>query len=474
MAVIFCPIAPITAITAITLNYCFTNHCFLMFNEAVETLPLDKMRELQNVRLRKLVQYVYEKLPFYRKAFDEKGIVPDDIRTVEDLHRLPFTYKEDLRDHYPFGLFAVPENQIRRIHASSGTTGKPTVVGYTQRDLEVFAEVNARSLAAAGARPGMKLQNAYGYGLFTGGLGLHAGAERLGMAVIPVSGGMTDRQLLLLQDFHPEVICCTPSYAQTLAEEMQRRGIATEKLALRYAVLGAEPWTETIREQVERGLGVQATNIYGLSEIIGPGVSQEPLEERGAGSHVWEDHFFPEVVDPATGEPLPEGKEGVLVFTTLTKEAMPLIRYWTNDICSLYYDRDSKRSHIKMSPIRGRADDMLIIRGVNLFHTQVEAVIHEVPHLEPYYQLIVSREGTMDEVEVKVEVDEDFLREVGYQDILDDRLLDNERLVQLQEQLRRKLKENIGLSFNVSLKAPHSIPRSEGGKLKRIVDLRHF
>lgn len=445
-----------------------------MFNEAVETLPLDKLRDLQNARLRRLIPPLYESVPFYQKIFNEAGITPRDIKTLEDLPRLPFTRKTDLRDHYPFGLFAVAPEKIRRIHASSGTTGKPTVVGYTEQDLKVFAEVNARSLVAGGARPGMKIQNAYGYGLFTGGLGIHGGAERLGLGVIPVSGGMTDRQLLILQDFKPDIICCTPSYAQTLAEELHRRDIPPEALNLRYAILGAEPWTETIREQVEAGLGVQATNIYGLSEIIGPGVSQEPLEEKGAGSHIWEDHFFPEVVDPDTGDPLPEGKEGVLVLTTLTKEAMPLLRYWTGDICSVYYDRDARRSHIKMSSIRGRADDMLIIRGVNLFHTQVEAVIHEVEYLEPYYQLIISRDGTMDEVEVRVEVNESFLRQVGYQEINDERILENEKLIQLQEKLRRKIKDNIGLTMKITLKAPHTIPRSEGGKLKRIVDLRSF
>lgn len=443
-----------------------------MFNEAVETLARPKLRELQQARLLRLLPYVYERIPFYREAFDRQGLKLEDIRFMEDLARLPFTRKSDLRDYYPFGLFAVKPDELRRIHASSGTTGKPTVVGYTENDLKLFAEVNARSLYAAGARRGMKLQNAYGYGLFTGGLGLHGGAERLGMCVIPVSGGMTDRQLLILRDFAPEVICCTPSYAQTLAEELQQRGVDPGQLKLKYAVLGAEPWTETIREQVETGLQVSATNIYGLSEIIGPGVSQEPVEEKGGGSHIWEDHFFPEVVDPETGEPLPEGEEGVLVITTLTKEAMPLIRYWTGDICSIYYDSDAQRSHIKMSPIKGRADGMLIVRGVNLFHTQVEAVIREVEHLEPYYQLIVSRNGTLDEVEVRVEVAGEFLRSVGFQEITEDHILENERIIQLQEQLRRKLKDNIGLNMKVTLKSAHSIPRSEGGKLQRVVDLR--
>jgi len=300
------------------------------------------------------------------------------------------------------------------------------------------------------------LHNAYGYGLFTGGLGMHGGATKLGMAVIPVSGGMTDRQLTILQDFKPEVMCCTPSYAQTLAEECKKRGIDTKELAVQYAVLGAEPWTETIRRQVEAGLNVNATNIYGLSEIIGPGVSQEDFEEKGTGSYIWEDHFFPEVVDRDTGKPLPYGEEGVLVFTTITKEAFPLLRYWTNDICSIYYDKNAKRTHIKMSPIKGRADDMLIIRGVNLFYTQVEEVIEQFDFLVPNYQLIVKREGTMDKVQVRVEVAENA----------------DPANTSLQEQLHQKIKNTIGLSMDIQLEALGSIPRSQGGKLKRVVDNR--
>lgn len=443
-----------------------------MFNATIETLSLPKLRQLQSERLQHLVKYVYERVPFYKSAFDERGVSPGDIKKIEDLPKLPFTQKSDLRDHYPFGLFAVPEKELRRIHCSSGTTGKPTVVGYTANDLEVFAEVNARSLVAGGARTGMKLQNAYGYGLFTGGLGLHAGAEKLGMAVVPVSGGMTDRQLMLLQDFKAEVICCTPSYAQTLAEEIEKRGISKSNLNLRYAILGAEPWTETIRQQVEAKLGVSATNIYGLSEIIGPGVSQEAVEEKGTGSHVWEDHFFPEVVDPNTGNPLPEGKDGVLVFTTLTKEAFPVIRYWTNDICSLHYDKSSQRTHIKMSQIKGRSDDMLIVRGVNLFHTQIETLIQDIDHLEPYYQVIVSREKTMDEVEVRVEVASTLLQGIGVDQITPDLTDSIEVLQKLRGELSQKIKNNIGLSMRVRLQAYGQIPRSQGGKLSRIVDLR--
>jgi phenylacetate-CoA ligase len=445
-----------------------TSH--MIFNPAIETMPLTKLRKFQNESFRDLVNYVYKHVPFYKAKFDEANIKPEELKTIDELSRLPFTVKTDLRDNYPFGLFAVPPEKLRRIHASSGTTGKPTVVGYTAGDLDIFGEVVARSLCCGGAQPGMKLHNAYGYGLFTGGLGLHAGAEKLGMCVIPVSGGMTDRQLMILQDFQPEVMCCTPSYAQTLAEEVEKRNIPLDALNVKYAILGAEAWTESIRDQVEKGLNVKATNIYGLSEIIGPGVSQEDYEEQGSGSHIWEDHFFPEIVDKDTGEPLPYGSEGILVLTTLTKKAIPLIRYKTNDICSIYYDKDSKRSHIKMSAIKGRSDDMLIIRGVNLFHTQVETVFNEFEAIAPAYQLIVTREKTMDEVEVKVEMEQEFidgLKTLGEQ-------TKKEKTNALQQNLARKIKNNIGLSMKVTLMAPGTIPRSEGGKLNRIMDKRNW
>ncbi len=427
-----------------------------MYNKEIETLALPKLRKLQDERLIQLVQKVYAKVPFYKRQFEKAGIKPSSIKGVKDLHKIPFTHKSDLRDNYPFDLLAVPMKQVHRIHASSGTTGKPTVVSYNRNDLRIFDEVVARSLVCAGAKKGMKLHNAYGYGLFTGGLGMHGGATKLGMAVIPVSGGMTDRQIMILQDFKPEVICCTPSYAQTLSEEMIKRNIDPQSLAVKYAVLGAEPWTEAIRSQVELGLEVTATNIYGLSEIMGPGVSQEDFEEKGTGSYVWEDHFFPEVVDKDTGEPLPYGEEGVLVFTTLTKQAMPLLRYWTNDICSLSYDKQGKRTHIKMSAIKGRADDMLIIRGVNLFYTQVEEVINEFDFLTPNYQLIVSRKKTMDEVLVAVEV------AAGFEPTKD---LYRKKLIE-------KIKNTIGLTMKVQLAPMGTIPRSQGGKLQRIIDQR--
>ncbi len=439
------------------------------FNTERETLPLEQLRKLQNERLQQLVQRVYAAIPFYREQLDAHGVKPADIRTVDDLHKLPFTHKTALRDHYPFGLFAAPRTEVSRLHCSSGTTGKPIVVGYTAADIDLFAEVVARSLVAAGCRPGMVLQNAYGYGLFTGGLGLHYGAEKLGMTVLPISGGGTERQLMLMQDFRSDVICCTPSYALTLAEEARRLGIDTQALALKYAVLGAEPWTEATRSAVQAGLHVQASNIYGLSEIIGPGVSQEDVNEPGTGSYVWEDHFFPEIVDRDTGEPLPHGEQGVLVFTTLTKQATPVLRYWTNDITSISYEHSRSRTHIKMAPIMGRADDMLIIRGVNLFHTQVEAELEHVADLSNNYRLVVQREGAMDSVLVQVEVDavlHDSLQRDGVV------VLQHERVVSAQRRLMERIKNNVGLSMRVELGAPGSIPRSEGGKLGRILDLR--
>jgi len=426
----------------------------MIYQPAIETMPVPQLRALQSERFVQLVRYMYERQPFYRRQWDAHGIDPRSVKSIDDIARFPFTLKSHLRDEYPFGLMAVPPSELIRIHASSGTTGKPTVVGYTRADIDMFAEVAARSLCCAG------------YGLFTGGLGLHYGGERLGMAVIPVSGGMTDRQLMLLQDFAPEVISCTPSYALTLAEAIRERGIPLEQFKLRYAILGAEPWTETTRRAVEAGLGVTATNIYGLSEIVGPGVSQEDFEEKG-GSHIWEDHFFPEIVHPDTGEPQPYGTEGILVFTTLTKQGIPLMRYRTNDICSLYYDSDSKRTHVKMSPIKGRSDDMLIIRGVNLFHTQVEAVLHHLPEFSANYQLIIYREGALDAVEVLVELSEDVYAAKGARLPVNDEFLDG-----VKRRLEKKIKDNIGLSMRITLADRDALPRSEGGKLKRILDRR--
>ncbi|RPD47841.1 phenylacetate--CoA ligase [Hymenobacter sediminis] len=446
----------------------------MLFNPDMERLPLPQLRALQNARLKEQVQYVYQRVPFYRQKFDGLGITPTSFKGLEDLGKLGFTKKTDFRDNYPFGLFAVPQPEVARLHCSSGTTGKATVVGYTAEDLQVFAEVVARSLAAAGCRPGMKLQNAYGYGLFTGGLGIHYGAEKLGLTVIPVSGGSTDRQLQLLQDFQPEVLCATPSYAQVLAEELKRREIPLEAINLQYAVLGAEPWSEAIRGQVQQGLGVQATNIYGLSEIMGPGVSQEDADERGTGSYIWEDHFYPEIVSQETGEPVAEGEYGVLVLSTLTKKAMPILRYWTGDITNLTYEHSHKRTHVKMGPIRGRADDMLIIRGVNFFPTQVEDIISGMEQVSPYYQVVASRRGSLDEVEVSVEIDEALMRDLGLDALTDEVVQQHDCLKTLKGAFAKKIKDNIGLSMKVTLLGFGQLPRSEGGKLSRVKDLRNL
>ena len=438
----------------------------MIFEPELETLPREQLRSLQTARLRALIAYVKERVPLYQERLAD--VEPARISDIDDLRELPFTRKDDLRDTYPFGMFAVPREEVSRIHASSGTTCKLTVVGYTAADVELFARVNARSLAMAGAEPGMVLHNAYGYGLFTGGLGLHAGGELLGMAVVPVSGGMTERQLMLIEDFRPDVISCTPSYALTLAQSFQERGIAPDEISLRFALLGAEPWTEAMRREIDAGLGVRSTNIFGLSEVIGPGVSCECVEGRD-GSHVNEDHFFPEIVDPETGEPLPEGEEGVLVFTTLTKEALPLIRYWTGDITSLTSEPCvCGRTLVRMDLIKGRADDMLIIRGVNVYPTQVEAALLELPELTPNYRIVVSRSGTLDEAEVEVEVSEAFLGEAGTDSLSGE--LDHVR--ELRERAERHLRERIGCSLPVALEAPGTVPRSEGGKLQRVLDRR--
>lgn len=443
-----------------------------MFNKEIETMARESLRALQNKRLHNTVDYVYHQVPYYRETLDRIGIQPDDISTVEDLHKLPFTKKQTLRDYYPFGLLAVPRKSLMRIHASSGTTGKPTVVCYTPNDIDVFAEVNARSLAAAGAKPGMILHNAYGYGLFTGGLGIHYGGERLGMTVVPVSGGATQRQVTLILDFQPEVICCTPSYAQTLGEEFKKRGISPQEISLKVGLLGAEPWTETIRTAVEESLGIAATNIYGLSEVIGPGVSQECIEAR-AGSHIWEDHFYPEVVNPETGEPLPDGKEGVLIFTHLTREAMPLLRYWTGDMTYLSHEACAcGRTHVRMGPIRGRADDMLIVRGVNLYPTQVEEILKGIPEVTPHYQIVVTRVSTLDAVEVKVELTEEVFRHVAQDAIADDVIAVDHAMHALRNKIEHLIRETLGIGLTVTLVPPGTVPRSEGGKLRRVEDKR--
>ena len=430
----------------------------MIFEPELETMPREKLAALQLERLQQLVTYVRERVELYRDRLD--GI--PEIRSLEDLRRLPFTRKADLRDTYPFGLIAVPLEDCVRLHASSGTTGKPIVVAYTREDVDLFARVNARVLAMAGAEPGMMLHNAYGYGLFTGGLGLHYGGERLGVTVVPVSGGMTERQLVLIQDLRPDVITCTPSYALTLAQAFAERGVSPDEISLRFACVGAEPWTESMRERIDAGLGIQSTNIYGLSEIIGPGVSNECIEARD-GSHVNEDHFLPEIVDPDSGEPLPDGEQGVLVFTTLTKQALPLVRYWTGDITSLSRESCScGRTLARMALIAGRTDDMLIVRGVNVYPSQVESVLLRVPELTPHYRLVVTRDDTLDAVEVQVEVAEShFGRDSG-------------ELRPLEERVEHLIRETIGTSMRVSVLPPGQGPRSEGGKLARVEDRRQL
>lgn len=438
----------------------------MIWNPEMETMPREELRALQLRRLQQVVERVYARVDLYRRRFDEAGVRPEQVRTLDDLRRLPFTTKRDFRDTYPFGLLAVPLNETVRIHASSGTTGKPTVVAYTRGDIAVWAEVCARCLAASGARPGDVFQNAYGYGLFTGGLGMHYGAELLGLCTIPVSGGNTERQLLLLQDFGARIIACTPTYALVLAEALRDRGIAPGTLPLRYGVLGAEPWTEEMRAAIEAGLGITAVNIYGLSEVIGPGVSNECIEEQ-RGAHVFEDHFLVEVVDPHSGEPLPPGARGELVFTTLTKEAMPVIRYRTGDLAWLI-DEPCRcgRTHVRMSRVVGRTDDMLIIRGVNVFPSQVEAALGTVGDLMPHYRLVVTRD-TLDELEVQVEVSEAFLQRAG------GALAPDAPAVQA---LRRRVEETLfgvlALRPRVTLVPPGTLPRSEGGKLRRVDDRR--
>ena len=431
----------------------------MIFNIGKETMPREKIREIQLSRLQDLCRRVYANVPFYRRSFDEKGIKPADVQSLDDLKFLPFTLKQDMRNNYPYGLFAVPMEMIQRIHASSGTTGKATVVGYTKRDIETWAECAARSLAAAGATANDIVQVSYGYGLFTGGLGAHYGAERLGATVIPMSGGSTKRQVQLMRDFGATVLCCTPSYALHLHDAGLEIGINIKDLPLRLGVFGAEPWTEEMRREIEDKLGITATNIYGLSEIMGPGVSQSCAKEQH-GMHIWEDHFLPEIIDPVSGEILPEGSTGELVITTLTKQGIPLVRYRTRDITSLNYTPCScGRTHVRMNRITGRSDDMLIIRGVNVFPSQIESLLLEVQGVSPHYQLILTRENNLDYVEVQVELDGAM-----FSDAIKD-------LQQREQRIQKGIKEFLGVTTKVRLVEPHSIPRSEG-KAVRVIDRR--
>jgi phenylacetate-CoA ligase len=428
-------------------------------DEEFETLPREALEAIQLKRLKDLAERVYATVPFYKEAFDEKGVKADDIKSIQDLHKLPFTMKQDLRDNYPFGMFATPMENVVRIHASSGTTGKPTVVGYTRRDIDTWSELMARTLAAAGTHKGDIVHNAYGYGLFTGGLGFHYGAERLGASVIPVSGGNTKRQILLMKDFGPTVLTCTPSYSLHLFDVAAEEGLDFKTLKFRVAVCGAEPWTENMRKEIENKLDLHAVDIYGLSEIIGPGVSVECVEAKN-GLHIFEDHFIPEVIDPQTGESLPYGEIGELVFTTLTKEAFPLIRYRTRDLSVLYREPcKCGRNLVRMGRITGRSDDMLIIRGVNVFPSQIESVLMARKDVAPHYVLIVDRKERMDTLQVDIEIDEG-----AFSDAVKD-------LQNMEQEIQKDIKDLLGVSCKVRLVEPKSIQRSEG-KAQRVIDKR--
>jgi phenylacetate-CoA ligase len=410
--------------------------------EAIETSSPDALRALQLGRLRQSLKHAYDNVPHYRRKFDAAGVAPHDCRSLDDLARFPFTTKADLRENYPFGMFAVPKERIVRIHASSGTTGKPTVVGYTAKDIDTWTQVMARSIRAAGARPGDKVHVAYGYGLFTGGLGAHYGAERLGLAVIPLGGGMTERQVQLIRDFEPDIIMVTPSYMLAIADEMERQGIDPRSCSLRAGLFGAEPWTEAMRKNIENRLDIAAMDLYGLSEVIGPGVAQECIETKD-GLTVWEDHFYPEIVDPASGAPLPQGEKGELVLTSLTKEALPVIRYRTRDLTRLL--PPSARSMRRMARVSGRSDDMLIIRGVNVFPSQIEELVLKQPGLAPHYVLELSKDGPLDHLTVVVEGEETGTHG-----------------------LRQAIKSYIGINADVRI---GTIERSIG-KAKRVIDKR--
>ena len=430
----------------------------MIWNPNKECMPREQMRELQGKRLCKLVQYVYHNVPFYRHKMQEMDLTPDDIREIEDITKLPFTTKQDLRDNYPYGLMAAPLSEVVRVHASSGTTGNPTIVGYTRRDLSIWSEVMSRCLSAYGVTREDTFSVSYGYGLFTGGLGAHYGVENLGATVIPASTGNTEKHVRLIRDLHITGIACTPSYALYLAEVVERMGIRKEELGLRIGAFGAEPWTEHMRQEIQSRLGLKGYNIYGLSEIMGPGVSYECQEQYG--SHINEDHFYPEIIDPVTCQNLPYGTQGELVFTTLTKEGMPLLRYRTKDLTSLIADPcPCGRTSVRMMPIMGRSDDMLIIRGINVFPSQVESVILGMKEFEPQYLLVVDRKNNLDTLEVQVEVRRDFFSD------------DIGSMLRLKKTLSDRLKSVLSISAEVKLVEPNSIARSQG-KSKRVIDNR--
>lgn len=428
------------------------------WNPAYECMSREEMTRVQTERLIDTVKRVFHNVPHYRRKMQEKGIEPGDIKSLEDLKKLPFTYKQDLRDTYPYGLFAKPLSEIVRIHASSGTTGKQTVVGYTRKDIDTWAEVMARTLYCAGANMNSFIQVAYGYGLFTGGLGVHYGAERIGASVIPISGGNTKRQIQIMKDFGTTILACTPSYALFIAEVMEEMGIKKEELQLEAGVFGAEPWSDSMRKEIEERLGILAIDIYGLSEIIGPGVASECKYK--CGLHIQEDYFIPEIIDPVTEEVLPPGSKGEIVFTTITKEGLPLIRYRTRDISSLNYEKcECGRTIVRMSKVSGRTDDMLIIRGVNVFPSQIESVLLEIGETAPHYLLIVDREGTLDTLEVWVEMTQNMFSD------------EVKRIEEIEKRIRGEIETTLGISAKVKLVEPKTIERSEG-KAKRVIDKR--
>ncbi|WP_199745697.1 phenylacetate--CoA ligase PaaK [Amycolatopsis sp. WAC 04182] len=424
----------------------------MTFSDDAENLTIDELQALQLKRLRWTLRHAYDNVPFYKRKFDEAGVHPDDCKALEDLAKFPFTTKQDLRDNYPFGMFAVPEAQVSRIHASSGTTGKPTVVGYTSEDIDTWATVMARSIRAAGGRPGDKVHVAYGYGLFTGGLGAHYGAEKLGCTVIPASGGMTARQVQIITDFKPEIIMVTPSYMLTLLDEFERQGIDPQSSSLKVGIFGAEPWTEQMRTEIEDRVGIDAVDIYGLSEVMGPGVAQECVETKD-GLHIWEDHFFPEVIDPFTEKPT--DAEGELLFTSLTKQALPIIRYRTRDLTRLL-PGTARPAYRRMEKVTGRSDDMIILRGVNVFPTQIEEVVLVTPALAPHFQLIRSTKGRMDHLTVRVEARPDAT---------------TEQRAEAAARLIAGVKDGVGVSVGVEVVDPDTLERSLG-KMRRVLDER--
>ena len=431
---------------------------YAIWNLEMETMDVDTRRILQLYRLKELVWYVYDNVPFYKKRLDEKGIKPSDIKSLDDINSLPFTTKEDLRQNYPYGMFAVPMEEIVRIHASSGTTGKPTVVGYTSEDIDTWAEVMARSLVSGGVTRKSIVQNAYGYGLFTGGLGVHYGTEYIGATVIPISGGNTARQLLVMEDFGPDVITCTPSYSLYLAEEAEKKKIDMSKIKLRYGIFGAEPWTEAMRDEIEKRLPIKAINIFGLSEITGPGVACECQEQSGL--HIHDDHYYTEIIDPAKLTALPNGQQGELVITTLTKKGIPLLRYRTRDLTKIIPGEcGCGRTHPRIDRIMGRTDDMLIIRGVNVFPSQIEEVLVQIEEASPHYQLIVDREQNLDVMTVKVEVNEKVFSD------------EIKGLEKIEFKIRDEIKKALGISVSVKLAEPQTVARSEG-KAVRVIDNR--